>query len=166
MTFRDPRLIERYEYVAFELENPIANVGAGATQAKTGYIISVNGSNEPSPFDWYKGFIEVTFKLSKLDNTAYAAGDDTTLINGSYSLISRLGLDIEGIDVPMTDNINQCVSLKNILHFSSEYSDSTAEDKFYFLDKNTLGQLKGTTLMQLTTQVFMIDKSSQQLTIQ
>ena len=46
-------------------------------------------------------------------------------------------MEIEGVDVPMSDNINQCVTLKNLLHFSSEYSDSTAEDQFYFLDKDT-----------------------------
>ena len=53
MSFRDPRLIERYEYVPFGLENPILAIqvpGAGASQAKTGYIISVNGWNKPSPF--------------------------------------------------------------------------------------------------------------------
>ena len=71
-------------------------LGAGATQTKNGYIISVNGSNEPTPFDWfdwYKGFIEVTFNFIKLDNTNYAANDNV-IINGSYSLIPRLGLDI------------------------------------------------------------------------
>ena len=45
----------------------------------------------------------------------------------------------------MTDNMNQCVALEALLHFSSEYSESTAADQFYYLDKNTGAGLRDDT---------------------
>ena len=36
----------------------------------------------------------------------------------------------------MTDNVNQCVAIKNLLNLSSQYSNTAAEDQFYYLDRN------------------------------
>ena len=60
--------------------------------------------------------------------------DNASLINGSYLLISRLGIETEGVAIPMNDNVNMSVALRILLRYSSSYIYNTAEDQFYYID--------------------------------
>ena len=109
----------------------------GAAQENDGYTLHVNGSNEMFSFDWYKGYLDLTFKMVKIDNTDYGNGDQVTVINGSQSPITKLAITIHGTNISMTNYINQCIAIKNLLHYTPQYEDSIAQDQFFYLDKNT-----------------------------
>ena len=52
--FRDPKYVERYEDVIFDLETALnTKVANNAYQKKNGYRIVVDNSGEVTPLDWY-----------------------------------------------------------------------------------------------------------------
>ena len=52
-SFRDPKYVERYEDVIFDLETALNTTGANnANQKKDGYRFVVDNSGEVTPFDW------------------------------------------------------------------------------------------------------------------
>ena len=53
-SFRDPKYVERYEDVIFDLETALnTTVANNAHQKKDGYRFVVDNSGEVTPFDWY-----------------------------------------------------------------------------------------------------------------
>ena len=57
--FRNPKYLEGYEDVVFDLEQAlVTNVANGAHQKKNGYRFVVGNSGELTPFDWYNATIE------------------------------------------------------------------------------------------------------------
>ena len=52
--FRDPKYVERYKDVVFDLETALNTTAANnANQKKDGYRFVVDNSGEVTPFDWY-----------------------------------------------------------------------------------------------------------------
>ena len=51
--YRNPKYIERYEDVVFELDTALVTPNGGLHQTKTNHTIVVDGSGEITPFDWY-----------------------------------------------------------------------------------------------------------------
>ena len=53
-SFRNPKYLERYEDVFFELETPLNTTAPAndASQKKTGYRFVVDNTGEVTPFDW------------------------------------------------------------------------------------------------------------------
>ena len=53
MSFRSSKYCQRYEYVSFDLQNPIVEPGNGIDQRKSGYRFVVDSTSDIHPFDWF-----------------------------------------------------------------------------------------------------------------
>ena len=99
--YRNSKLIERYEDVLFELETALnVNSANNAHQTKTNHRFVVDNSGESTPFDWYHARFNVNITLEKLaDGTNVAADDHNGIVNSAYSLIKKLNVKMNGVDV-------------------------------------------------------------------
>ena len=91
-SFRNPKYLERYEDVVFDLEQALDIDPANtAYQNRVGLKIVADNTGEATPFDWYKARLSVDFKVDKLANAAaLAATDHNGIVNGSNSFIKKL----------------------------------------------------------------------------
>ena len=71
MSFRSSEYCKRYEYITFELQNPITQPANNQFQKKSAYTrrFVIDTSNEAHPMDWYNAYFELDFKIMKMDNT-------------------------------------------------------------------------------------------------
>ena len=134
-SFRNPKFVERYEDVVFDLQTPLnTTVANGASQIKTGYRFVADNAGEVSPFDWYNARLETDFKVVKIaDGGNLAADDHNGIVNGSHSLINEITVNINGIQVYNCNYANHCVNIKNLLEYDRSYT-KTATNQFYYLD--------------------------------
>ena len=97
-SFRNPKYVERYEDVFFELETPLntGNPGNNRSQKKDGYRFVADSTGEVTPFDWYNSRISVGFKVQKMDNTNIAGADQNGIVNGSHSLLKDIDVKLNG----------------------------------------------------------------------
>ena len=135
-SFRNPKYIERYEDVFFQLETPLntGNPGNNRSQKKDGYRFVVDNTGEVTPFDWYNARISVGFKVQTMANANLVANDENNIVNGSYSLIHDLDIRLNGKHVYDCNDANHCVNIKNLLEYSPGYAQSTATNEFFYLD--------------------------------
>ena len=158
-SFRNPKNLERYEDVLFDLENPINIAPANnTTQVRDNLKFVADNTGETTPFDWYNARISMDFKVEKHDGTDFAIGDhvdddsilvaniaDITayeadqmgIVNGANSFISRLSVLANGRELYQCNYANHCVNIKNLLEYNKTYADSVATNEFYFLDTST-----------------------------
>ena len=108
--YRNPKYLERYEDVYFQLETALDNPQNGIDQRKTGHTFVVDNSGESNPFDWYHARFNVNFKLQLL-----ADGGNI------------------GANVP-SGIVNQAINIKNLLEYSRGYSESQGKNEFFHLD--------------------------------
>jgi len=136
--YRNSKLIERYEDVVFELETALsANIANNAHQTKTNHRFVVDNSGETTPFDWYNARFNVDMKLQKLADGANVVADDRNgIVNSAYSLIKKLNVKINGVDVYDCSEANQATNIKNLLEYSQGYSKSQGSNEFFYLDVN------------------------------
>ena len=135
-SFRNPKYLERYEDVVFDLEQALAvDPANNATQNKTGHKFIADNTGEATPFDWYNARLSVDFKVNKLaDGANIAANDAHGTVNGSNSLIEKLTILANGRDVYSCNYANHVVNIKNLLEYNSSYANSVATNEFYYLD--------------------------------
>ena len=135
-SFRNPKYLERYEDVIFDLEQALDGGPANNNhQNKTGLRFIADNTGEASPFDWYNARLSVDFKVNKLaDGGAIAATDNMGLVNGSSSLIEKLTILANGRDVYGCNYANHVVNIKNLLEYNPSYVKSVATNEFYHLD--------------------------------
>ena len=126
-SFRDPKYVERYEDVIFDLETALnTTVANNAHQKKDGYRFVVDNSGEVTPFDWYNARISLDFKVVLLANGGnIAVADHNGIVNGSFSFCKKL------YDC---NDANHAVNIKNLLDYSPSYAEKTASNEFFFLD--------------------------------
>ena len=63
-------------------------------------IVAADNSGETTPFDWYNARLSVNFKVDKLLNhAAIALNDNIGTVNGSNTLIKKIQVKAEGIEV-------------------------------------------------------------------
>ena len=63
-SFRNPKYLERYEDVVFNLEQTLDVAPADAAhQKKTGHKFIADNTGEATPFDWYNARFSVDFKV-------------------------------------------------------------------------------------------------------
>ena len=158
-SFRNPKYLERYEDVVFDLEQAINVAPANnATQTRNNLKFIADNSGEVTPFDWYNARILLDFKVQQLDGTDFAIGanvndDDLTanrsaqiiayqndqmgIVNGANPFISRLSVLANGKGLYQCNYTNHSVNIKNLLEYNKSYADSVATNKFYFLDTST-----------------------------
>ena len=133
--FRNPKFLERYEDVVFELETPL-DTTVTRNQKKDGYRFVIDNTGEVTPFDWYNSRILVDFKVV-LANAAggnIAVDDHNGIVNGSHSLINNFKVNLNGRKVYDLNNANHCVNIKNLLEYNPDYAKSTATNEFFYLD--------------------------------
>ena len=89
-SFRNPKYLERYEDVVFDLEKALANRPNTEYQKREGIRFVADNIGDATPFDWYNSRLSVDFKVNKLaDNTALTATDHNGIVNGSNTLIKK-----------------------------------------------------------------------------
>ena len=158
-SFRNPKYLERYEDVVFDLEQSINVAPAnGATQVRNNLKFIADNTGEVTPFDWYNARIALDFKVEQLDGTDFVIGanvnddelthnrlaqiiayeaDQMGIVNGANSFISRLSVLANGKELYQCNYANHCVNIKNLLEYNKSYTDSVATNEFYFLDTST-----------------------------
>jgi len=134
-SYRNPKYVERYEDVIFELETPLNTVVADTrSQKKDGYRFVVDNSGEVTPFDWYNARIGISFKVNKLADGANIAGNDHNgIVNSIHSFIRNF-VKLNGKKVYDCNDANHCVNIKSLLEYSPGYAQSTATNEFFHLD--------------------------------
>ena len=134
-SFRNPKYLERYEDVVYDLEQvltiPVAN---NAVQTKEGLRFVADNTGETTPFDWYNARLSMDFKVNKLAGGNIAAADHNGIVNGSNSFIKKLSILANGREVYSCLYANHVVNIKNLLEYSPSYAESVASNEFYFLD--------------------------------
>ena len=136
-SFRNPKYLDRYEDVVFDLEQALDVLPAnGAHQNKTGLRFTADNTGEATPFDWYNARLSVDFTVNQLANGANldADGDNMGIVNGSSSLIEKLTILANGRDVYSCNYANHVVNIKNLLEYNPSYVKSVATNEFYYLD--------------------------------
>ena len=155
-SFRNPKYLERYEDVVFDLEQTINEAPANnTTQVRNNLKFIVDNTGEVTPFDWYNARIALDFKVEQLDGTDFVIGanvfddnltenraaqitayqtDQMGIVNGANSFISRLSVLANGKELYQCNYANHSVNIKNLLEYNKSYADSVATNEFYFLD--------------------------------
>ena len=158
-SFRNPKYLERYEDVVFDLEQPFNIAPANNTdQVRNNLKFIADNSGEVTPFDWYNARIALDFKVQERDGTNFVIGanvnddsltaaslaqiiayeaDQMGIVNGANSFISRLSVLANGKELYQCNYANHSVNIKNLLEYNKSYADSVATNEFYFLDTST-----------------------------
>ena len=135
--YRNPKYIERYEDVVFELDTALVTPGNALHQTKTNHTIVVDGSGEITPFDWYHARFNVNFKLQLLANGGNVGADVRSgIVNSVFSLINKVDVKMNGISVYDCSDVNHATNIKNLLEYSNGYVKSLGTNEFFYLDKN------------------------------
>ena len=134
-SFRNPKYLERYEDVVFDLAQALdVNPANNAHQNKTGLRFVADNTGEATPFDWYNARFSVDFKVNQQAAGADidADGDQMGMVNGSSSLIEKLTVLANGRDVHCCNYANHVVNIKNLLEYIPSYGESIATNEFFF----------------------------------
>ena len=113
-SFRNPKYLERYEDVVYDLEQALDTAPANnAHQTKTGLRFVADNTGETTPFDWYNARLSMDFKVNKLANGAnIAVADHNGIVNGSNSFIQKFSIIANGREVYSCNYANHVVILK------------------------------------------------------
>ena len=135
-SFRNPKYLERYEDVVYDLEQALDTAPANnAHQTKTGLRFVADNTGESTPFDWYNARLSMNFKVNKLANGAnIAVADHNGIVNGSNSFIQKFSIIANGREVYSCNYANHVVNIKNLLEYNPAYAESVAANEFYYLD--------------------------------
>ena len=116
-SFRNPKYLDRYEDVVFDLEQSLDAAPANnAHQTKTGLRFVADNTGETTPFDWYNARLSMDFKVNKLaDGAPIAANDHNGIVNGSNSFIEKLSILANGREVYSCNYANHIVNIKSII---------------------------------------------------
>ena len=136
-SFRNPKYLERYEDVIFDLERPLvtADPDANATQVRAPNLKFIaDNTGEATPFDWYNARFSMDFKVKLLDANNLAANDHNGIVNGSNSFIKKLTILANGREVYSCNEANQVANIKNLLEYNSSYAKSIGTKEFYYPD--------------------------------
>ena len=136
-SIRNPKYLERYEDVVFDLEQALdVDPANNTTQNKTGHRFIADNTGEATPFDWYNARLSVDFKVDLLANggNINAGNNESGIVNGSSSFIEKLSILANGRDVYSCNYANHVVNIKNLLEYNPSYAESVATNEFYYLD--------------------------------
>ena len=141
--FRQPKFVKRYEYNYYDLETPLNSIVANnARQIKNSYRFEVDNSSESNPIDWYNAYLEVGFKLVRLDNGAQIVRDPAvpankcTTTNGQ-TFIKGIEVECGGESVYNNTRANESTNVLSMLKYTKSYADAVGTDQFFFVDSST-----------------------------
>ena len=125
-SFGDPKYVERYEDVIFDLETALnTTVANNSNQKKDGYRFVVDNSGE----------VSLDFKVNLLANAGnIAVNDYNGIVNRSYSFLKHFDIKLNGKKVYDCNYANHAVNINNLLEYSPSYAEKTASNEFFFLD--------------------------------
>ena len=150
-SFRNPKYLERYEDVVFDLEQALATPANNAHQTKTGHRFVADNTGEATPYDWYNARFSVDFKVQLLDGNDFNNNNaQSGIVNGSNSLIEKLSILANGRDVYSCNYANHVVNIKNLLEYNPSYVESVATNEFYYLDTSRSAEKNKFTKRQVT----------------
>ena len=134
--YRNSKFLERYEDVVYELDTPLnLAIANNASQKKEGYRFVADNTGETTPPDWYHARFNVDFKLVLLANGGNIAVDDNNgMVNLAHSLIKKLLVKMNGIDVYTCSEANHATNIKNLLEYSQGYAKSQGTNEFFYID--------------------------------
>ena len=93
-SFRNPKYLERYEDVIFDLEQGIntADPANNAAQVRAPNLKFIaDNTGEATPFDWYNARFSMDFEVQLLANGGDIAVDDHNgIVNGSNSFVKKI----------------------------------------------------------------------------
>ena len=90
-SFTNPKYLERYEDVVFDLEQAF-DIEPRNTHYQKREVMKIVADNtgEATPFDWYNSRLSVDFKVDKLaDASVLTLTDHNGIVNGSNTLIKK-----------------------------------------------------------------------------
>ena len=137
-SFRNPKYLERYEDVIFDLEQPINTTDPAA--ANTSQVRAPNlkfiadNTGEATPFDWYNGRFSMDFKVRTYAPGNLTLTDHNGIVNGSNSFIKKLTILANGKEVYSCNEANHVANIKNLLEYNSSYAKSIGTKEFYYPD--------------------------------
>ena len=133
MAFRSPENVQQNELVRFQLQSNIRAPANGQEQLKKKLKFIIN--DRGTFLDWYNAYFEVIFKLDlKANGGNIANNTNTTIINGSHSLIKHMVVRSAGKIIYDTDNLHLVTFVKNLLEYSDDYSRSVAKNSLWYID--------------------------------
>ena len=136
-SFRDPKYVERYEDVVFDLEAALNTaVANNANQKKKdGYRFVVDNSGEVTPLYWYNAPISLDFKVNLVANGGkIAVAHRNGIVNRSYSFLKHFDINLNGKKVYDCNDANHTVNIKNLLEYSPANAEKTLTNEFFYLD--------------------------------
>ena len=136
-SFRNPKYLERYEDVIFDLEQPIntADPANDAAQVRAPNLKFIaDNTGEATPFDWYNARFSMDFKVTTLAGGNLTLTDHNGIVNGSNSFIKKLTILANGREVYSCNEANHVANIKNLLEYNSNYSKSIGTKEFYYPD--------------------------------
>lgn len=84
-------------------------------------------------------YLQINFKITKEDNTAYAVEDKVALRNSVASLFSRAVLRVNNQIVETCLDVSDSFLMKSLLHYSDDYSRTTATNHLFYKDTGNKG---------------------------
>ena len=136
-SFRNPKYLERYEDVIFDLEQGIntADLANNAAQVRAPNLKFIaDNTEEATPFDWYNARMSMDFKVTPLAGRNIAVADRDGIVNGSNSFIKKLTILANGKEVYSCNEVNHVANIKNLLEYSPSYAKSIGTKEFYYPD--------------------------------
>ena len=133
--YRNPKYIERYEDVVFELDQTLGSPGNTQYQVRENNRIIVDNRGETTPLDWYNARFNVSFKLNKLADAGNIVATDG-IVNSSFAFIKKMTVNMGGVDVYDCKEANHATNIKNLLTYSKGYSQSQGSNEFFYIDNN------------------------------
>ena len=136
-SFRNPKYLERYEDVIFDLEQALvtADPANNATQVRPPNLKFIaDNTGEATPFDWYNTRFSMDFKVTPLAGGNIAVDDHNGIVNGSNSFIKKFIISANGKEVYSCNYANHIANIKNLLEYNSSYAKSIGTKEFYYPD--------------------------------
>ena len=175
-SFRNPKYLERYEDVVFDLEQAINVAPANNTdQERNNLKFLADNSGDVTPFDWYNARIALDLKVQQRDGTDFAIGanvndvsltanrlaqiiayeaDQMGIVNGANSFISRLSVLANGKELHQCNYANHSVNKKIYLSITNPTLIVWQQMNFIFLIR-----LEELIKIDLLEEMLLIDKT-------
>ena len=135
-SFRNPKYLERYEDVIFDLEQPLvtADPANNAAQVRAPNLKFIADREKATPVDWYNARMSMDFKVTPLAGGDLTLTDHNGIVNGSNSFIKKLTILANGKEVVVVMKQIMLQIIKNLLEYNSSYAKSIGTKEFYYPD--------------------------------
>lgn len=132
MAFRSPDHLEKYEYRPYELESELnLRPANNEVQERRELRFLVD---YPLPIDWYKSWIEVSFRVNQLATGGNYVNAKIAPCCGAQSFVRSLQVLANGTTVYDGNRLSVGLFIKNLILFGNSYAATIAKRSFWALD--------------------------------